>query len=601
MAEPRTLRSKHARNALWIAADGRCQRCEQPLGDDWQADHRIPWSATRRTNVNEMQALCAACNRRKGAMAYRSHQAAMDQLAQRIAGRLAPLPSRIGVQCVCGGGKSALVAICAHHLIRAGVIDKLCWVTPRGSLSDQALESFAADDWTARLLGHALKVYSSTNTPNPSKGGAGYVTTYQAIAADGSGINRREFERCRYGLFLDEPHHVRVGSPWERPLAELVDRAALVVLMTGTLDRHDRKPVYLFPYTTRGFVDTRYTDEFPWIRYTLWEATAERALIRVHVFFHDGRAEWREDGVPKSAETLADDSAALFAALHSEYARHLLGRAVADWRRCRERQARSKLLVVCATIGQARLMLRELKRLGIERADIATSADDDPKGVIKRFRGKQSPELDALVTVAMAYEGLDAPSITHLVCLTHIRSRPWIEQMVGRAWRYDAAGGPWESQTARIFAPDDALMREVLEAIEAGQVEALGREAGDPRAGGVEAPEAQPVISPEGSELTLQRIEELGGERATVDETRRYAEIAGRAGLDYLTPIEVKRLLAAAAAIPAAAVAGMARCGRGVRRRSWSTSGRTWTTSSAPQGGEWGGGTNAWPWSTSSS
>ena len=41
------------------------------------------------------------------------------------------------------------------------------------------------------------------------------------------------------------------------------------------------------------------------------------------------------------------------------------------------------------------------------------------------------------VVNAMAYEGLDAPAVSVVASLTHIRSRPWLEQMVARATRVD--------------------------------------------------------------------------------------------------------------------------------------------------------------------
>ena len=62
----RTLRSKGARNALYIKANGRCAICDAPLSGGFHADHVIPWSVSQRTNVHEMQALCASCNLRKG-------------------------------------------------------------------------------------------------------------------------------------------------------------------------------------------------------------------------------------------------------------------------------------------------------------------------------------------------------------------------------------------------------------------------------------------------------------------------------------------------------------------------------------------------------
>ena len=61
------LRDHDLRKALYYDAGGKCQNCGDPLGDDWHADHVVPWSVSRRTNAFEMQALCPKCNYRKGA------------------------------------------------------------------------------------------------------------------------------------------------------------------------------------------------------------------------------------------------------------------------------------------------------------------------------------------------------------------------------------------------------------------------------------------------------------------------------------------------------------------------------------------------------
>ena len=67
-------------------------------------------------------------------------------------------------------------------------------------------------------------------------------------------------------------------------------------------------------------------------------------------------------------------------------------------------------------------------------------------------------EMDILVTVGKAYEGLDAQGCTHLVHLGLIRSLPWLTQCFARAWRrdYHPAAPPFEQQRARIFIPQDA-------------------------------------------------------------------------------------------------------------------------------------------------
>jgi 5-methylcytosine-specific restriction endonuclease McrA len=64
--ENRNLTSKYLRAVLFVRAKGLCQICGCKLGKGWHADHIIPWSVTKRTNVFEMQATCKGCNLKKG-------------------------------------------------------------------------------------------------------------------------------------------------------------------------------------------------------------------------------------------------------------------------------------------------------------------------------------------------------------------------------------------------------------------------------------------------------------------------------------------------------------------------------------------------------
>ena len=70
-----------------------------------------------------------------------------------------------------------------------------------------------------------------------------------------------------------------------------------------------------------------------------------------------------------------------------------------------------------------------------------TKALEAELAALKEFQARRAAwllgKLDVLVTVAMAYEGLDIPAVSHLICLTRIRSTPWIEQMTARANRID--------------------------------------------------------------------------------------------------------------------------------------------------------------------
>lgn len=55
-----------ARVALFLAADGRCAQCGGQLEPAWHADHVVPVRAGGPTVPANGQALCPACNLRKG-------------------------------------------------------------------------------------------------------------------------------------------------------------------------------------------------------------------------------------------------------------------------------------------------------------------------------------------------------------------------------------------------------------------------------------------------------------------------------------------------------------------------------------------------------
>jgi len=109
--------------------------------------------------------------------------------------------------------------------------------------------------------------------------------------------------------------------------------------------------------------------------------------------------------------------------------------------------------------------------MGVTNIGMATS--DDPKDAldtIERFKHHRLPHVDALSSVAMVQEGMDVPAADVLVCLTHIRSREWIEQMIHRVTRYDRENSlPWERQFATIFAPRDRFFLDIMAEIKADQ------------------------------------------------------------------------------------------------------------------------------------
>ena len=411
-----------------------------------------------------------------------------------------------------GGGKSLLPVLSAHALVGAGVVERICWVVPRDSLRLQAEEAFADPRWRA-ALGHGLSVRAAENAPgDPARGLAGYVTTYQAVAA-APDLHLAAFRRHRTLLVVDEMHHLpapehasraegggatderRGGAlptpeaAWSAALLPLLETARVRLLLSGTLERADGRRILWLPYRkgARGGapeVDLA-SPGLAVVGYSRARALAERAVLPVSFGALDGEASWlgpepEEGGVrphlgPHRLRAVAPSETtrpALFTALRTGFADDLLRRAFEEARRLRAerrnqlglapgRAARGlgKLLVVAPDQAQARRYLDLLRSwvpaLQSHTVALAVSDERGAHEALAAFR--LTPEPSALVTVAMAYEGLDAPEVAVVAALTHIRSRPWLEQMVARATRVDPNAGPYEAQRALVLHPDDPL------------------------------------------------------------------------------------------------------------------------------------------------
>lgn len=395
-----------------------------------------------------------------------------------------------------GGGKSLLPVIAAARLIAAGAIERVCWVVPRDSLRLQAEEAFADPHWRAAFA-HGVSLRAAENAPDPCRGLDGYITTYQAVAA-APDLHLAEFHRHRYLLVVDEVHHLPALSDtdptvtdsqdeaagWSRALLPLLESARLRLLLSGTLERADGRGILWLPYRrgTRG--GTREVDlgapGWAVVGYSRAQALAERAVLPVTFGALDGEASWLDaHRAPIGPHRLAGrfptgtTRPALFTALRTGFADDLLRQAFVrarDLRAARRHAHRlaagerarglGKLLVVAPDQTTARRYLDTLRRWlpaaqAAERVRLATSEAPDAHEMLAAFRCQ--PEPSVLVTVAMAYEGLDAPEVAVVAALTHIRSRAWLEQMVARATRIDPHAGPYEGQSALVFHPDDPL------------------------------------------------------------------------------------------------------------------------------------------------
>jgi superfamily II DNA or RNA helicase len=439
----------------------------------------------------------------------RTHQAQIAAIVRAIAAGEAAEVTDILAAVTPGGGKSLLPVIAAHTLLSAGVIERVCWVVPRDSLRLQAEEAFADPAWRA-TLGHAVSVRAADNAPDPCRGLQGYITTYQSVAA-APDLHLAELRRHRTLLVVDEVHHLPALSDmepdpladpagdaatgWSRALLPLLETARLRLLLSGTLQRADGRSILWLPYRTGLRAKTREVDlatpGWAVVGYSRAQALAERAVLPVLFGAVDGEASWLDESRTAvgphrlfghwPTETTRP---ALFTALRTGFADQLLREAFTATRRLRAERRRErglgpgeearglgKLLVVAPDQVNARRyadILRGWLPTGQgATVQLATSDERDAHQTLARFRLRAEPSV--LVTVAMAYEGLDAPEVAVVAALTHIRSRAWLEQMVARATRVDPNAGPYAGQRALMFHPDDPLFARFRHSVETEQ------------------------------------------------------------------------------------------------------------------------------------
>ena len=245
----------------------------------------------------------------------RAHQRTLATLVAAIARGGADAITDILAAVTPGGGKSLLPVIAAAHLIPARRVERIVWVVPRDSLRLQAQEAFADPVWRA-ILEHAVSLRAADNELDPSRGLAGYITTYQAIAA-APALHLREARRHRTLLVVDEVHHLpvtgsgRAGSgdqpaaeaeagAWSRAMLPLFQAATLRLFLSGTLERADGQRILGLPYRPSSSARAPELDlDAPGlavIGYSRAQALAERAVLPVTFGALDGEASWLEGG-----------------------------------------------------------------------------------------------------------------------------------------------------------------------------------------------------------------------------------------------------------------------------------------------------------------
>lgn len=402
-------------------------------------------------------------------MTLRPFQQQIDEALERVAARASKVRKFV-CDVTTGGGKSEIPRLVAQRLIPS-VVDKVCWISPRRNLRYAATRIMAARGYPIMIGANSLR---------PSKDTNGYACTYDLVSSLPE-LHRDEFECHRYALILDEPHHI--CAPWEHQTPEefkwfksiepLIQRAKFLVLMSGTMERGDKRPIAFIDYGANGKPACKDTEHTSFFSYTRTQALADGCIVPVEFHHIDGSVAYVDgNGETRQHTTLQlgpdDCRAALFTAVSKDYGEALLRKGLLHWKSMRQNElgyANTQALIVAKDVQQAHAFAKLASEITGEECKCVTSETPEQDELMQRFKDGKIPILS---TCQMAYEGMDAPAISHVISLTLIRSKPWIEQMIGRAVR------KFEGKTRSfIFCPDDTLMCELIEQIRSEQTNAL--------------------------------------------------------------------------------------------------------------------------------
>lgn len=412
--------SDRERAALYLAADGRCTECGAELEPGWHADHVDPYLAGGPTDVINGQALCPSCNLRKGTTT-------VTDLRQWQAEALAKFLRRSDdFLCVAtpGAGKTRLALAAADRLLERGEVGRVLVVAPTSHLRRQWASA-------AHRMGIQLDPTFENGTGVLAADYDGAAVTYSAVYS--APLIYRKLVSGRPTLvILDEVHHAGDNKAWGDAVRQAFEVAVRRLLLSGTPDRGDGKPV---PFVEYG-EDRRFVASYS---YDYADALADQSnnvvrQVQFHAF--DGEASWREASSMESRIRLADvdedtRSKALSSALHPDgrWIESVLRQADAQLTADRETVPDAGGLVIASYQPEAIKYAALLRRICGEEPVVAITDLSDASARIADFTSSRSRWL---VAVKMVSEGVDIPRLTTGVYATNVAAELFFRQVVGR-------------------------------------------------------------------------------------------------------------------------------------------------------------------------
>lgn len=439
-------------------------------------------------------------------------------------------------------GKTDMAAKAIQAAIAAGQIRYVIVVVPRTALRSQWHERLASYRHPVRLTEpHGLDVSGEfVNAKGTTAGADGYVTTYQAVAANPD-VHRAAASRHRTLVIFDECHHMEDESTWGAAIEHAFEHAARRLSLSGTPFRSNRKSIPFITYDGNGVA---VPSNEPTVTYRKAVNLGMCRPIQFDVV--RGTAHYRTSGANVSVDLREASDGTRQAALQTVYdpemtwIRGVITQADAELTLLRETDPRVGGLILAPRQVTARAYAKIVKEITGEMPVVTLSDDPGtPDETIDSFRtGKQR----WLIAVAQVAEGIDIRRLAVGVWASFYLTELWVRQVVGRFVRtFDA----YDELTARLFIPELPGLVEICKRIEDEARIGLADAVDDERARSRDKPPKTvdidiivPVSTSDANVVeALLQGDHFGEDELMV--ARRYKEEAGV----KVTDVDVARLL----------------------------------------------------------
>jgi superfamily II DNA or RNA helicase len=450
--------TKRERWAAWIIQDGRSARSGEPLGSEFHADHRDPWSKGGATSIENCDALTPTENLAKGDR-MKNRFAWQDEFIEKW---LSWTEQNFFLCALPGAGKTRATRRVARLWIEQGGVPVI--VGPTNPIKRNWRTEFQHDGLMldANFYGFLRAGYH------------GVVTNYQAV--NGQSLAFRKLCHDHPVLLIcDEIHHASENelSTWGTDLRGAFELAQRRLLLSGTPVRSDRETTSFLaiePYDDDGVTKHRYKMDFEYD----WPRALADGVVRTLIFPRVKMDSVNVDFKTKGRQTFSidDDQYLTYALDDRRMVLSVLREANEKLTELRKADATAGALAVAKNIWHAKMIVELLETLGEQPVIVTSAEDDDSADVIDEFRESTKRWL---VSVRQVAEGVDIQRLRVLAYLTNYVTDLAFRQFVGRVARRREHETD-DSAHGFVFIPECKSLIALAEIIESMQELALKKE-----------------------------------------------------------------------------------------------------------------------------